>query len=142
MGKMSRSAGFASNFNGRPILADDLKVYQHDSGNQYPGAPEGPWAESFNVNLKGGGVFTTVAQVFPEVQGEYSNLRFSLAYKTQRTPNNEAYSPQRRIQSNGAVDFGITGRDFRLRIDYTAASVLPWGVGQFLVSATPRGVKP
>lgn len=142
MGKMSRSAGFSSNFNGRPIMADELVVYQHDDSNQYPGAPEPPWAESYNVSLKSGGVFTTVQQLFPEIQGDYSNLRFRLAYTDIRTPNNEKMSGQRRVQSNGAVDMMVTARDFRLRIDYVGASMLPWGVGQILVAATPRGLKP
>jgi len=142
MGKVSRSAGFSANFTTFPVMADRMTVYQHESGQQYPDAPENPWVESYVVNLKSGGVMTQVNQIFPEVEGEYSALRFSLAYRIRRTPDDEVYSPKRRLQANGAVDFGVVGRDFRLRIDYEGGSVLPWGVGPIQVSAAPRGVKP
>lgn len=142
MGKLSRSAAFSANFIGYPIMADELNIYRHNDGGVYSGADEGPWAESFVWNVVGGGMFSTVMQLQPEVTGDYENVRYSVAVATRRTPSDERYTSQRSIQSNGYVDINETGRDFRLRVDYIGSSVLPWGMGQLLVSLKPRGSKP
>lgn len=141
MGKLGRSAGFAGSFSSFPILADGTTIYEHDGSNVYPGAPELPWAESFTLNLQDGAVHGKFKQMKPDVEGSYEPLRYSLAYRDIRTPGNEIYTPQRRLQSNGNVDFDTTGRDFRLRVDYTSPNVLPWTMGEILISAKPKGKK-
>jgi hypothetical protein len=141
MGKMGRSAGFAASFTSYPILADDTTIYQHDGSDTYPGVPDLPWAESFTLNLERGAINGKLRQIKPDVTGDYASLRYSLAYRDIRTPDNELYTSQRSLQSNGCVDFDTTGRDFRLRVDYIAPNVLPWTIGDILISAKPKGKK-
>ena len=69
-----------------------------------------------------------------------SQLRYSLFYRNSRslgTP--ELQSMQRPVRPDGYVDFRITGRDVRLRIDVANASVEPFTLGAHLIDSVPRG---
>lgn len=141
MGKMQRSAAFTSDFIGYPLMADGVSVYKHGSGNRYPGAVELPWAETFTVNLKGGGEFNTLRAIKPEITGDYANLRFSTAYRQRRTPdNNEKYSASRSIQAaSGEVWMDVSSLDFRLRVEYINSTISDFGVGPILFDVKARG---
>lgn len=142
MAKISRSGGSRSNYVDYPLMADDTKIYRHESGLQYSGAPDKPWIESHVLNVDRGAAMMTFRQVMPEIEGAYANLRYSLAFKYKRTPSAEVYTPQRSIQQNGFVDFVQTGRDFRLRIETTVLSADRWTIGQSLLDIVGRGKKP
>jgi hypothetical protein len=146
MARIGRTAGFASDATTAPIMALDTKVYQHESGALYPDS-ELPWAETFNLNaytgyyspIANGEVFGTFRQMLPEIKGDAAGVRFSLACASERAPNNDVYSPQRRVQPNGKVDFMVTARDFRLRVSSVVSPVQNWRFGTTLVDIVPRG---
>lgn len=141
MGRIGRTAGIAGSLTTDTIMADRRKVYKHFSGTNYVDTTELPWLESFTVNVEEGGKFTTLRQLEPEITGDSSPVRFSVAAKDVRTPKRETYTPKRSVQVNGMVDMFITAKDFRLRIDHVLPSITPWRVGPINFDARIRGKK-
>ena len=154
-GRMGRTAGITSSYTAHTIMADDLIAYQHEVPYAYPANTELPWAESFDLNLNSGGTLTTVKQLIPDIDGAVANVLYSLFYRTSRSigvdyngnliPAPEFQTPTKQVRSNGYVDFRITARDIRLRIEIGAPPgqprppVMPVTVGQHLIDSVPRG---
>ena len=137
---IARSAGYSSSYSEFPILADRTSVYQHESGTVYGGA-DLPFAETFVINVNGGEAMGLVKQLMPDVRGDYSDLRFSLAYRFNRIAQSDKYSPKRRVQPNGLVDIDQAGRDLRLRVDQVAGNG-DWTLGPVGIDIKQRGVMP
>lgn len=149
MGQMSRSAGVAASYTVQTIMADGLVAFQHEIGVVYPANVPLPWAETFDLNLTSGSRLITVKQMIPDIEGDVTNLIYSLFYKNSRSvmPNPaggamavvEQQTAPKAVNPNGFVDLRTTGRDIRLRIQLNGPQVNPVTVGQHLIDAVPRG---
>ena len=101
--------------------------------------------------LLSGALLTTVKQLIPDVEAievedpvaianVISQLRYSLFYRNSRSLGlPELQSVQRPVRGDGYVDFRITGRDVRLRIDVANQSVEPFTLGSHLIDSVTRG---
>jgi hypothetical protein len=149
-GQMSRSAGITASYTAHTIMADGLVAYEHEASNTYPGNVPLPWAETFDLNLTSGSRLVTVKQLIPDIDGDVTNLLYSLFYRNSRSvmpdPNGnpilvveQQTTPRPVNTSNGFVDLRTTGRDMRLRIELAGPYVNPVTVGQHLVDSVPRG---
>lgn len=150
MGQMARSAGITASYTVQTIMADGLNAFEHEVGNVYPASVPLPWAETFDLNLNSGSRLTTVKQLIPDIDGDVTNLLYSLFYRNSRSvmPDvngvpilvQEMQTTPRKVNtSNGFVDLRTTGRDIRLRIALAGPQVLPVTVGQHLVDSVARG---
>ena len=150
MGRMSRSAGVNASYTIQTIMADGLNAYEHEVGVVYPANVPLPWAETFDLNLTSGSRLVTVKQLIPDIQGDVTNLLYSLCFKNSRSvmpgPTGapiavqEQFSVPRPVNtSNGFVDLRTTGRDIRMRIALAGPQVNPVTVGAHLIDMTPRG---
>ena len=152
--RLSRSAGITSSYTAHPIFADDLVAFQHEVGAVYANASMPvvlPFAESFDLSLSSGARLTTVKQLMPDVEtvdatdpttiaNAIANLRYSLFYRNSRSlGSSELQSPLVPVRQNGYVDFRVTGRDIRLRIDVASPIIQPFTLGQHLIDAVVRG---
>jgi hypothetical protein len=154
--RLSRSAGITSSYTAHPIFADDFVAFQHEVGTVYQNmvgnAPVTlPFAESFDLNLVSGAQLSTVKQLLPDVEAieqddpqaianAISQLRYSLFYRNSRSLGlQELQTPQTPVRLDGYVDFRVTGRDVRLRIDMANQSVEPFTLGQHLIDSVARG---
>ena len=168
-GRMSRTAGITSSYTAHTIMADDTVAYQHEAGNTYPTSVPLPWAETYDLNLNSGSRLTTIKQLIPDIEGDATNLLYSLFYRTSRSvmpdpggaqisnpnasidgivptpmiaasvPTSELQTPPRQVRPDGYVDFRATGRDIRLRINLIGPSVNRVTVGQHLIDSVARG---
>ena len=153
--RMSRSAGITSSYTAHPIFADDTFAFKHEiylaSGYANASMPVVlPFAETFDLNLNSGSKLTTVKQMIPDIEAieadtqqgivnAIKNLRYSLIYRHSRslgTP--KSATPQTAVRDDGFVDFRVTGRDIRLRID-VGAVIQPFTIGQHLINSVARG---
>ena len=155
MGRMARTAGITSSYTAHTIMADDLVAFQHEVPFAYPVNVPLPWAETYDLNLTSGSMLTTVKQLIPDIDGAVQNVLYSLFYRMSRSvtvdangnviPVVEQQTPLRQVRPNGFVDFRVTGRDIRLRIEIGALpgqprpEVRPVSVGQHLIDSVPRG---
>jgi hypothetical protein len=138
--RMARSAGITSNYASHTIMADGLVAYEHEAGNVYPTDVALPWAETFDLNLNSGARLTTIKQLLPDVEGDITNLLYSIFYRNSRsTGTPELQTIPQPVRSDGYVDLRTTGRDIRLRIALAGPQVLPVTVGQHLVDSVARG---
>ena len=139
-GTMSRSAGITASFTSQTIMADGLVAFQHEFGIVYGNAAL-PWAETFDLNLATSGAqLITVKQMMPDIEGDTTNLKYSLFYRNSRsTGAPELQTTPKPVRSDGYVDFRTTGRDIRLKLEVAGVPVLPFTVGQHLIDAVPRG---
>ena len=138
-GQMSRSAGVTSSYTAQTIMADGLVAFQHELGDFYGNATL-PFAETFDLNLTSGAQLITVKQMIPDIDGDTTNLLYSLFYRNSRsTGAPELQTTLREVRSDGYVDFRQTGRDIRLRLDVASQPVLNFTIGQCLIDAVPRG---
>ena len=152
---LSRSAGITSSYTAHPIFADDYVAYQHEvyGSTAYANASMPvvlPFAETFDLSLTTGSRLTTVKQLIPDVEAveatdpatianAIANLRYSLFYRNSRSLGApELQSPLVPVRSDGFVDFRVTGRDVRLRLD-VGATIQPFTLGQHLIDSVPRG---
>jgi hypothetical protein len=93
----------------------------------------------------------TVKQMLPDIEavdatdptaiaGIIESLRYSLFYRNSRSLGlPELQTPLIAPRADGYVDFRITGRDIRLRIDMASPIVQSFTLGQHLVDAIQRG---
>ena len=154
--RLSRSAGITSSYTAHPICADDFVAFQHEVGSAYANASMPvvlPFAESYDLNLTSGARLITVKQLMPDVEAvdadddasiaaAISNLRYSMFYRNSRSvgaPELQAFGRGPPDRMDGYVDFRVTGRDLRLRIDVADAVIRPFTLGQHLIDAVPRG---
>ena len=165
----ARTAGITSSYTAHTIMADDLVAFQHEAGNTYPTSVPLPWAETYDLNLNSGSRLTTVKQLIPDIEGDATNLLYSLFYRTSRSvmpdpggarisnpnasidgivptpmiaasvPTSELQTPPRQVRPDGYVDFRATGRDIRLRINLIGPSVNRVSLGQHLIDSVARG---
>lgn len=140
-GKMIRACGVKSTYVGAPIMSDGVSVYQHESGNAYALLPEEelPWARTFNINLAGGAMMTSIGRMVPDMGGDTSDLTFELNYKITRDANEAPMSSGRVPVVAGYVGFRDTGRDFQMTIRQEVNTVKNWTMGNSLIDAVPRG---
>ena len=154
--RLSRSAGITSSYTAHPICADDFVAFQHEVGSAYANASMPvvlPFAESYDLNLTSGARLITVKQLMPDgeavdaadaasIAAAISNLRYSMFYRNSRSvgaPELQAFGRGPPDRMDGYVDFRVTGRDLRLRIDVADAVIRPFTIGQSLIDAVPRG---
>jgi hypothetical protein len=152
--RLSRSAGITSSYTSHTIMADGLVAYQHEVGSTYANSSMPvvlPFAETFDLNLNSGALLTTVKQLMPDVEAVdqtdptaianvISNLRYSLFYRNSRSLGlAELQSPRVPVRGDGYVDFRVTGRDVRLRIDVANPSVDLFTLGQHQIDCVQRG---
>jgi hypothetical protein len=138
--RMARSAGIAATYATHTIMADGLNAFEHEAGAVYPANVELPWAETFDLNLNSGARLTTVKQMLPDVEGDITNLLYSLFFRNSRsTGTPELQTVPRPVRPDGFVDLRTTGRDIRLRIALAGPQVLPVTVGQHLIDSVARG---
>jgi hypothetical protein len=138
-GRMTRSAGITASYTSHTIMADGTLVFRHEDGLVYANA-DPPFAETFDMTLTSGARLTTVKQLIPDVEGDVGNLLYSLFYRNSRSQGApELRSPLVPVRNDGYVDFRVTGRDIRLRIDVASGIIKPWTLGQHLIDAVVRG---
>jgi hypothetical protein len=138
-GNMSRSAGITASYTAQTIMADGTAAFEHELGNHY-GNAQLPWAETFDLNLTSGAQLITIKQMLPDIDGDTTNLLYSLFYRNSRsTGAPELQTTPRQVRSDGYVDFRTTGRDIRLRLEVAAQPVLNFTLGQHLFDGVPRG---
>ena len=148
--RCARSAGITASYTSHTIMANGLVSYEHENGFVYWDC-DLPWIETFDMNV-GGGKLITIKQMMPDIEGDITNVLYSLFYRNSRTVGlPELQTPRQPVRSNGYVDFRTTGRDMRLRIDLAIPAgqiidgiasdggVYPVTVGQHLIDAVPRG---
>ncbi len=66
-------------------MADDTVAYQHEVPNAYPIDVPLPWAETFDLNLNSGSKLTTLKQMMPDIDGDPTNLLYSVFYRNSRS---------------------------------------------------------
>ena len=138
--RMSRSAGITSSYSTHTIMADGTITFEHEAGTVYPSDVELPWAETFDLNLNSGARLTTIKQLLPDVEGDVTNLLYSIFYRNSRsTGTPELQTTPKPVRSDGYVDLRTTGRDIRLRVALAGPQVQPVTVGQHLVDSVARG---
>lgn len=141
--RMSRSAGISSNYAAHPIFTDNINAFQHETGTVYANSTtpvQLPFAETFDLNLTSGALLITIKQMLPDVDGDIDNLLYSLFYRNSRSLGlAELQSNPVSVRSDGYVDFRVTGRDVRLRIDVSTTIVQHFTLGQHLIDAVTRG---
>ena len=153
--RLSRSAGITSSYTAHPIFADDTIAIQHEiyGGTAYVNASMPvvlPFAETFDLSLTTGSRLTTVKQLIPDIEAVDSsnpdavaavigNLKYSIFYRNSRSLGApELQSTPVPVRQDGYVDFRVTGRDVRLRID-VGPIIQPFTLGAHLIDAVPRG---
>ena len=83
-GAMSRSAGITASYTAHTIMADGLVAFEHELGIVYGNAAL-PWAQTFDLNLTSGAQLITVKQMMPDIEGDATNLNYSLFYRNSRS---------------------------------------------------------
>lgn len=141
MGQIGRSAGFSYPNTGNPIMANGTSVYRHESGLVYDDYDGFPFMETFTINAESGTIKSTLKQLFVEVDGDHSVLRYSVWKANSRLKDSEVQSSLRSMRSNGYVDIRETARDLRLRIEAVAEPTEMWSYGQTLIDIVARGQK-
>ena len=165
--RLARSAGVTASYNAHTLMANGTLAYQHEViGQPYSADAMPGFVETFDFTGAAfqGGKLITVKQLMPDVEGDFADLRYSLFYSNSRStmpdpsgatiPNPsggipvsvpksafviEKQSPPVPVRPDGYVDFRVTGRDIRLRIDMTSVVVQPFTLGQHLIDAVSRG---
>jgi hypothetical protein len=148
--RCARSAGITASYTSHTVMANGLVSYEHENGFVYWDC-DLPWIETFDLNV-GGGKLITVKQMMPDIEGNITNVRYSLFYRNSRTLGlPELQTMRQTVRNNGYVDFRTTGRDMRLRIDLAIPAgviiggvasdggVYPVTVGSHLIDFVPRG---
>lgn len=139
MGTVGRSCGFNYANDINPLMSNGDKIYKHETGKIYDDYDDHPWLETHTVNINNGTEFIQVQNLFPEITGDPTGIRFSLNRTTIRQPNKYSYTPQRSVRENGFVDIRETARDVRFRIDADFAD--GWELGIIGVNSVGRGKK-
>ena len=153
--RLSRSAGITSSYTAHPIFADDTIAIQHEiyGGAAYVNASMPvvlPFAEIVrSLPLTTGSRLTTVKQLIPDIEAvddnpdvaaaAIGNLKYSIFYRNSRSLGApELQSTPVPVRQDGYVDFRVTGRDVRLRID-VGPTIQPFTLGAHLIDAVVRG---
>ncbi len=148
--QMSRTAGITAAYNSHTVMADDTVAYEHENDIAFPSGPL-PWAETFDLNVSNAGRLVTVKQMMPDIEGvgsktdaqiqaAISAIRYSLFYRNSRSLGApELQTDLKSVRPNGYVDFRVTGRDLRLRIDMAGPGAPLFTVGQHLFDIAIRG---
>lgn len=139
-GRLGRSCGVGPDFALFPIMSDGNSLYYHERGLYYGGASL-PWVESAAINMKSGSKLSTVLQAQPDHGAVFNNVWYTLFG---RIPRLEGASPapesqRRQTRPDGYLDFRLTARDFRLRIEAANDGGPTWTFGQMLIKISQRG---
>ena len=153
--QMSRSAGITSSYTSESIFTDDYVAFKHEvyKAANYANASMPvvlPFAETFDLNL--GSQLMTVKQLIPDIEAvdpdtqdnpqaiaqAIQNLTYSVYYRNSRSIGDAESRSAGVFRPNGYVDFRVTGRDLRLRID-VGAVIQPFTIGAHLIDVVPRG---
>ena len=139
-GKLKRSCGAAPEFAFYPIMSDGSFLYYHERGQYYGGATL-PYAESAALNMKSGSRLSTVLQAQADHASSYNNVFYSIIGRIPRLEGAQpAVETQRKqARSDGYVDWRMTARDFRLRIESAVDGGASWSFGQMLLKISQRG---
>ena len=84
----ARSAGITSSYTAHTIMADGTVSYQHETPS--PSCLSSKCAaavgkDNFDLNLNSGSLLTTVKQLIPDIDGDATNLLYSLIYRRRAT---------------------------------------------------------
>ena len=107
-----------------------------------------PWAETFDLNLNSGSKLTTLKQMMPDIDGDPTNLLYSVFYRNSRSAGApELQTAPQQVRSTWlSATSRVTARDIRLRIEVGAPPGQPrpgrdacqrWS--QHLVDSVGRG---
>jgi hypothetical protein len=139
-GKMKRSCGTKSSYNGYPLMSDGTSVFQHESGTAYSLLPgeEPPWARLQNINIQDGAFLHSWGLMTPDLGGDYSDVVFQLDYNIKRDGTDSQlsgeYSPV-----DGKVGWRETARDARMIIKQKSSNVSNWTFGNTILELFQRG---
>lgn len=140
MGNISRVCGAAFQSDANPLMSDGERVYRHETGYDYPGVDELPWAETFGLNMINGSIKTTLRQLLPEIiSGNANAIQFKFYKSNNPTIRTETLSDAKQVRSNGYVDVRESARDIRMRVEMILAE--EWSLGTVQVDAVGRGTK-
>lgn len=139
-GKLSRTCGASPEFSLYPIMSDGEFLYYHERGRYYGGA-DLPYAESAAINLKSGTAMSTILQAQADHKSSYDNVFYTLIG---RIPRLEGAAPsvtalRKQARSDGYIDWRMTARDFRLRIEAANDGGPSWSFGEMLLMISKRG---
>jgi len=143
-GRLKRTCGASSTYQTSPLMSDGVSVFRHESGWFYD-EDNYPWAETFSINVQGGGLLSTFWQIFPDYEGPIGAIAFSLDYNIPR-----ADASRGRVMSSdlktidpvlGVVGFRDTGRDFRMKVQQVVNGSGKWSTGEHQFDIRPRGMK-
>ena len=105
------------------IMADDTIAYQHEVPNAYPTDVPLPWAETFDLNHNSGAKLTTSVKAVDSRHrrgsDEFALFGF-LSGPSRSTGKPELQTVPQQVRGDGYVDFRVTARDLRLRIEVGA----------------------
>ncbi len=139
-GMVGRTAGVSTPNDPSPIMATADTVYKHESGYAYPGAAELPWAETFTLNAMRGRNLSTMKQMIPELDGDYSAVQFKMVKRNNPSDDaDEVLSSAKPVRSNGYVDVRETSRDMRIRVEMIKEAY--WTLGPIDAILGKRGQK-
>lgn len=139
-GKLSRTCGAPPNFSSHPIMSDGNYLYYHERGLYYGGV-DLPYAESAAVNLKSGTRLSSITQGLADHNSSYNNVYYTLYG---RVPRLEGATPsvvvsKKQARPDGYIDWRMTARDFRIRIEAANNGGPSWTFGQVLLAVSQRG---
>lgn len=140
MGKMSRTCGVSATNDQYPLMSDGAKIYQHEDGFEYSGAPEKPWVESFTINMQGGAIMNSIYQMLPELVGDPADIQFSFVMVDNPTKETvQRVAGPMKIKDNGYVDVRVKARDIRMRVEMIGRK--DWSLGPINMDTRAGGNK-
>jgi hypothetical protein len=139
-GKVGRTCGVGPGSAASPIMSDGNFLFYHERG-QYYGGADLPYIESAAINMKSGTKMSTVLQATADHNSSYNNVFYSLIGRIPRLEGAQpAVETQRRqARPDGYIDWRMTARDFRLRIEAANDGGPSWSFGQMLIKISQRG---
>jgi hypothetical protein len=139
MGKLSRSAGFASGAGPNPILGSpDGNIYTHETGWTYDGfdAAGNIYISSGTLNVADGEQAMHISQLIPSNGSNYDAADYTI-YSRMTPAQAEAVNGPYAARPDGYVDIRAMGRDLRVRIAATRAG--DWSIGRIRMKVATGG---
>lgn len=136
---VGRLSGYTSAHDESPLMGSQSVVYQHEDGYIYTDHSGVPWGETHTMTMMEGQRFLEIQKIMPDIQGDLSGFSFQVVQTKKIVETNEdqqVYSPERHVKSNGEVDIFRMARDIRVRFNSTPGS---WSFGDWRLAAVTRG---